>query len=145
MTTTVSRTVRTRTPLERCWAYLSDFSNAAQWDPGTVSCRRVDAGPDGVGAEYENTSTFQGRETTLRYRVITFEPGGRLVLEGENSTVKSVDDMTFSGDETGTEVVYSAHFTFKGLAKLAGPMLTKPLNDLADDAQAGLQLALDAL
>jgi carbon monoxide dehydrogenase subunit G len=145
MSTTVSRTIRTSTSLQKCWDFLSDFSNTEQWDPGTVSCHKTSPGDNGVGAEYENVSEFKGRKTTLQYRVTTFEPGRHLVLEGENDTVKSIDDMTFSGDENGTEVVYSAHFTFKGAAKLAEPFLKKPLNQLADEAEAGMQKALDVL
>ena len=142
---TVSRTVRTTTALSTCWTYLSNFSHTEEWDPGTVRCHRTDAGPDGIGATYENVSEFRGRETTLQYKVITFDEQRHLVLIGENGTVKSVDDLTFSGDDSGTEVVYSAHFTFKGMAKMAEPFLGGPLNTLADEAQAGLQKALDAL
>ena len=62
---TVTRTIRTTAPLDAVWAYLSDFTNAEQWDPGTVTCKRTDAGPIDVGATYENVSEFRGRKTTL--------------------------------------------------------------------------------
>jgi carbon monoxide dehydrogenase subunit G len=145
MSISVSRTVHTSTPLEACWKYLSDFSNTTEWDPGTVSCRQTTPGPIGVGTEFENVSTFRDRTTTLQYQVTTFDPHRRLVLEGQNKTVTSVDDLTFAPDGQGTEVVYTAHFTFHGLAKLAEPVLGKPLNGLADEAAAGLQRALDGL
>ena len=142
---TVTRTVRTDTPLEKAWGFLKDFASAEQWDPGTVSCRRLGDGPIDVGTRYENVSEFRGRRTTLQYEVTRFEVARRLVLRGENKTVQSVDDMTFSGSTTGTEVTYTAEFTFKGKLRLAEPLLRRPLSKLADDAEAGLQKALDAL
>ena len=142
---TVTRTIRTDTPLEKSWGFLKDFTSAEQWDPGTVTCRRLGDGPIDVGTRYENVSEFRGRRTTLIYEVIQFEVARRLVLKGENKTVQSIDDMTFSGSTTGTEVLYTARFTFKGAVRLAEPFLRRPLNKLADDAEAGLQKALDAL
>lgn len=142
---TVARTVRTKAPLDAVWAYLSDFTHAEQWDPGTVTCRRTDAGPIDVGATYENVSEFRGRRTTLRYTVETFEPARHLVLRGENKTVQSFDDMTFAASGAGTELTYEARFTFQGLARLAEPLLHKPLTKLADDTEASLQKHLDRL
>ncbi len=142
---TVARTVRTKAPLEAVWAYLSDFTNAEQWDPGTITCTRSDAGPIDVGATYENVSEFRGRKTTLQYTVETFDPAKHLVLRGENKTVQSFDDMTFAGSAAGTELIYEARFTFKGVARLAEPLLHKPLNKLADDTEASLQKNLDRL
>lgn len=142
---TVARTVRTRASLEAVWRFLSDFANAEQWDPGTVTCRRTGTGPIRVGARYQNVSEFRGRKTTLEYTIETFDPARHLVLRGENKTVRSVDDMTFTGSDAGTELVYQARFTFKGLARLAEPLLHKPLNKLADDTEASLQTHLDQL
>jgi carbon monoxide dehydrogenase subunit G len=142
---TVSRTVHTATPLDKCWGYLSEFANTEIWDPGTVSCKRLDVGPVDVGARYENVSKFRDRETTLQYQVVTFEPARHITLDGTNKTVESVDDMQFTGSDTGTEVVYTARFTFKGAVRLAEPFLHKAMEKLADEAQAGIQKALDGL
>ena len=46
----ITRSVETTTPIEKVFAYLSDFTNTEEWDPGTVSTRRV-AGDGGVGHE----------------------------------------------------------------------------------------------
>jgi hypothetical protein len=119
--------------------------DAEEWDPGTVTCRRTDAGPIDVGATYENVSEFRGRKTTLTYTVQTFDPAKHLVLKGENKTVQSIDDMSFSGSDTGSELTYTARFTFKGLARLAEPLLHKAINKLADDTEASLHTNLAKL
>lgn len=143
---TVSRTVRTDTSIDKVWPYLADFGNAEQWDPGTVKCTRKDTAPLGKGAKWENLSKFRGRETTLEYTITTFDEPNHLALVGENKTVTSQDDMTLATvTGGGTELAYTARFTFKGLARLAGPFVKGALNKLADDTQQSLQTHLDAL
>ena len=41
--------------------YLADFGNAEEWDPGTVSCTRLDSGPVQVGARWRNVSVRRSR------------------------------------------------------------------------------------
>lgn len=141
----VSRTVQAQRSLVQVWSYLSDFAHTEDWDPGTVRCRRTDAGPVDVGAKYENTSKFRNKETTLQYEVTRFDAPKRITLRGENKTVVSVDDMAVSGDADASTVTYTAEFTFKGMARLAEPFVKGPLNKLADDARDGLSAALNRL
>lgn len=51
---TVEREVVTGAPLSRVAAYLSDFTNTADWDPHTKECQRLHSGPLQVGANYRN-------------------------------------------------------------------------------------------
>ncbi len=46
---------------------------------------------------------------------------------------------------SGSELVYTARFTFKGLAKLAEPFLHKAIGKLADDTEASLNTRLAEL
>lgn len=132
---TVQREIRTSKLMADVVAYLSDFSNAQQWDPGTVSCVRTGRGPIAVGARFDNVSKFRGKETSLRYELIRLEPD-HLVLVGTNKTVTSTDDLAFAADPAGgTVVTYRATLVFHGLAKLATPFLRKPFEGLADDTQ----------
>ena len=59
------------------FAYLSDFTNTNEWDPGTVKTVRV-SGDGGVGTTYQNTSKFMGRETELTYEVVEHQPDRRV-------------------------------------------------------------------
>ena len=52
----VSRTFTVDKPVEAVIAYLADFTNAEQWDPGTVTCVPVDDSPVQVGKLWKNTS-----------------------------------------------------------------------------------------
>jgi hypothetical protein len=103
------------------------------------------AGDGGVGTSYLNTSEFLGRRTELRYVVEELVPRERIRLRGENKTVISVDTMTFRATGAGTEVTYTAEFTFKGSARYVAPLFRPALARLGDQAEAGLRRALARL
>ena len=144
----ITRSVETTTPIEKVFAYLSDFTNTEEWDPGTVSTRRV-AGDGGVGTKYDNVSKFAGSKTELTYTVRTHVPNERFVLVGQNKTVTATDTMTFSPTAGGTRVTYNAAFEFKGLfgkvAPVLSPVLGIAFKKLGDEAEKGLQTNLDKL
>ncbi len=141
---TIERTVRTDQPLDKVFAYLSNFTNAEQWDAGTVSCRRTE-GDGGVGSVYQNTSRFLGRETRLEYTVLAVDPQRRFQLRGVNKTVTSLDTMELSPYGDGTEIRYTAEFEFSGVSKYLAPLLAPALKKLGDGAQEGLQRELARL
>ena len=138
------RTVSVDVPVQKAFAYLSDFTTTTEWDPGTVSTVRG-KGDGGVGTTYENRSTFLGRETSLTYVVEERVPNQRIRLRGENETVISVDTMTFRSTGSGTDVTYAAEFTFKGVSRFVAPLLRPALARLANQAESGLRSALTKL
>ena len=118
----LQKTVIVDKPLDAVFGYLSDFTTTTEWDPGTV-VTVTQHGDGGAGTTYLNTSTFLGRKTQLTYVVREFIPGERIRLRGENKTVIAVDTMTFRSVDAGTEVTYTAEFTFKGPSRLLAPLL----------------------
>ena len=143
--TTIVRTVTTSRPVAEVFAYLVDFTNATEWDAGTVSCSRT-AGDGGVGTSYENVSRFLGRETTLTYVTQKVDPDREFVIRGQNKTVTSTDTLRMGSNSAGgTDVVYTAVFEFSGPARLLGPLLALPLKKLGDDAEKSLSKALNSL
>ena len=140
----IERTVVVDVPVRRAFDYLADFTTTTEWDPGTVTTVRRE-GDGGVGTSYRNTSTFLGRETSLVYVVEELVTDERIRLRGENKTVISVDTMAFRVTDDGTEVTYTADFTFKGVSRLLGPLLKPALNRLGNEAESGLRAALTRL
>ena len=82
---TVSRTFVVTPPPAVVLDYLVDFSNAAQWDPGTKKCERLDSGPVVVGSTWHNVSKVAGVETELTY-TLKERTTDRLVFVGVNDS-----------------------------------------------------------
>ena len=140
----LQKTVIVDKPLDTVFNYLSDFTTTTEWDPGTVVTVNHH-GDGGVGTTYLNTSTFLGRKTQLTYIVREFIPGKHIRLRGENKTLIAVDTMTFRNADAGTEVTYTAEFTFKAPARLLAPLLRPAFERLGQQAQAGMRKALNRL
>ncbi|MEJ7705516.1 MAG: SRPBCC family protein [Geodermatophilaceae bacterium] len=140
----VSRTFTVDKPADVVVAYLADFGNAEQWDPGTVSCTRADSGPVQVGSTWNNVSKVLGRETTLDYRLERLEPG-RVTLVGRNDTATSTDDITVRPSGGGSEVTYDATVELNGLAKLAYPVMRLEFRRLANKTEAQIKAAVAGL
>jgi hypothetical protein len=140
----IQKTVTVATPLDAVFAYLSDFTTTNEWDPGTVRTVRT-SGDGGVGTEYLNTSRFLGRNTQLTYVVDDLVPCYRISLRGENATLIAHDTMTFQRVAEGTQVTYTADFTFKGIARCVAPLLTPAFRRLGNDAEIGLRDALTTM
>lgn len=140
----IRRTVTAEVTPDRVFAYLTDFTTTTEWDPGTVSTVRL-TGEGGVGTTYRNTSRFLGRTTELTYVVEELVPSELIRLRGENSTVISVDTMAFRSTGSGTEVTYTAEFTFKGVSRFLAPLLTPAFVKLGNEAETGLHEALALL
>lgn len=142
--TTIERTVTTSAPAEKVFPYLVDFRNAEEWDSGTISCERV-SGDGGVGTVYHNVSRFAGNSVELDYTVEEIaEP--RFVIVGRNHTTTSHDTITVTPTpDGGSEVVYRAEFSFSGLVRFAGPVMTPLLEGLGDRTAAQLDAALGRL
>jgi carbon monoxide dehydrogenase subunit G len=141
---TIERTITVDTPLERVWAFLTDFTTTEQWDPPTVSTRLI-SGDGGVGSVYENVSRILGRDTEIEYTVVGLEPMRVFRLEGNTSSMKMLDTMKFEEDGGRTTVTYTAEFNPEGVAKLIEPLMPLGLKKIGDDAAESMQHELEKL
>ena len=131
--------VDTELPQEEMFAYLSDFSTTAEWDPGVVEAEALGAPPVREGSEFRLLARFLGRETPLTYRVVELDPPTAVTVRGENASVVSLDRITFEPHGEGTRITYDAKLTLKGPMRLADPLLALAFNRVGDRALAGLR------
>lgn len=135
--------IETSLPVDDAFAFVADFGNSAQWDPGVASAERLDAGPLGVGARYRLGIRMGSRVAPMDYEVIVFEPLRRVVLAGTGSGVEAEDEILFEATPTGTRIDYTADIRLRGLMRLATPFAAGALARIARDARDGMQRALD--
>jgi carbon monoxide dehydrogenase subunit G len=135
--------IQTPLALESTFAYVADFANSQEWDPGVATAERLDDGPVGLGARYRLGVRLGGRVAPMEYRITTFEPPHRVVLEGSGSGVTAVDDIRFEGDEAGTRIEYIADIRLGGALRLIQPFLGRSFTKLAENAVAGMRQQLD--
>jgi len=137
----LSKTLKSKKSAEELFAYFSDFTTTNEWDPNTVKTTKL-SGDGGIGTKYANTSSFNGRESSLVYEVIEYQPNSIIRLRGENKSLTAVDTMKVEELNGERQFTYEARFRFKGIAKIAAPFLKKAFDKLAADAETGLRKVL---
>lgn len=127
------------------FAYLADFTHAAEWDPGTVRAELVGSGSDvdplvDVGTRFAlEVRVGAGRTTAMEYVVEEYVAPHRIVLVGESASVRSVDTITVAPRaEGGSVVTYDAELTLKGTLAFLSPVLSIPFRRVGDAGVAGL-------
>lgn len=134
--------IETPLPIEAAFAYVADFANAREWDPGVATAERLDDGPVGVGAGYRLGVRLGGRIAPMDYRISVFEPPNRVVLVGSGSGVSAVDDIGFKPQGTGTRIDYTADIRLGGWMRFMQPFLGGAFAKLARNAADGMQRTL---
>lgn len=140
----VERTFTVSRSVDDVFAFLSDFENTEQWDPGTVETTRT-SGDGGIGTTYRNRSRFMGREVELEYETIGFDPPTFFACRGRNASATATDTMTFTRDGERTQIHYRADFAFRGLVRLVAPLVVpRKLDALADETVEQIRRTLES-
>ena len=128
---------------EETFDYLADFANAAEWDPGVAAAERLDAGPVALGSVFRLQVRVGPRITPLDYRIVSFERPNRVVLLGDNGTIRSEDTITVvPGSGGGSVLTYSADLTLNGGLSRLDPLLSLPFGRIGDRGLGGLRNVL---
>jgi hypothetical protein len=80
----------------------------------------------------------------MEYRITEWDRPDRVVLVGEGSGVRSVDDIRFTESGAGTAVDYIADIELQGPLGLLQPLMGGPIRRLGQRAAAGMRRELDA-
>lgn len=137
--------LETHLPIKEAFVFIADFANASQWDPGVAWAQGLTSGPVRVGSTYRLGVRMGSRVTPMEYRITTFEPGRRVVLEGKGSGVEAIDDIRFSPTATGTRIDYSADIRLRGWLRLVAPFAGGAFAAIARNARAGMLKTLDEM
>ncbi|GAB91932.1 SRPBCC family protein [Gordonia rhizosphera] len=141
----VARTFTVEQPSHVIVAYLRDFANAVEWDPGTQRCEQVGADPIGVGTRWHNVSKLYGITTELTYELTVDDPD-RLVFVGANKTATTSDDLSVRVlPDNRTSVTYHAQVRFNGVARAVNPIAQLAFNRLAESVPRQMTEVLNGL
>ncbi len=140
---TVSRSFSVPSAPQPTIAYLADFTNAVEWDPGTQSCTRNDSGPIRVGATWHNTSKILWVTTELTYTLESLTDD-KVVLVGRNKSATSAEIITVKPEGSGSRITYRNDLELRGGIKLASPVMKVLFEKLGGEVERRLVEVLSA-
>lgn len=136
--------VRTTRPVDEVFAYMADLRNIAVWDPSVACVTQVEGKGGGVDAVFDVTVRGpKGRETTMRYRTMSFDPPEHLTVRAETKALVSLDRVKVSDEGGTTRLEYEAGLRLKGWRGVADPLLRRMFDRYGRDAAEGLARVLD--
>lgn len=142
--TKLMESLETPLPRTEAFAYVADWSRQDEWDPNTVSSKRIGEGEPEVGARYALEVKMGRKAVPMEYRITELETPSRLVLIGEGSGVWTEDVITFTEVPAGTRVDYALEIKLSGLLGLAQPLLGRAIDGIAKGGVEGMKRELDA-
>ena len=141
--------------LEDTFTFVSDFRNAARWDPRTYVVEKATEGPIGLGTRFMLTGGMLKEDLVRRlripqrlagmplpYDVVEFDSPNEFVLKGESWAMRWCDHLEFSRDGERTRLRYYAELHLKGPLALGEPLLKRMFKRIGDDATEGLPAAV---
>lgn len=123
---------------DEAFAFVADFTNVVEWDPGITESTQVGNEPVGVGTEFAVMSNFAGRSLPLTYVVEEWVAPHKAILSTSTSRFDGRDTITFRAVDGGTQIDYVADFSFKGVMRLAEPFLKGTFNRIGEKAMDGV-------
>ena len=119
---------------DEAFAYLADYSHAAQWDPSVAEAVRT-------GEGFRVVIAFYGRRIPLDLAVDESRPGERLVFTGAGVNDKKVAariEFSIAAVEPGSSVTYDATLRLRGVMRLLDKGLQLAFENMGDKAMRGL-------
>jgi carbon monoxide dehydrogenase subunit G len=140
----IEETVHISKDAGEAFAFLADFRNLPDWDPGIAEARRTDAsGAMSEGARFEVVADFLGRRVPMAYRMTRYDLESREAeLVGETSTLRATDRIEVTPLENGAIVRWRADFELAGLLRFSEPLMRPVFERLGRKAMAGMRRAL---
>jgi dehydrogenase/reductase SDR family protein 12 len=140
--TLLHETVEVERPIEEVFAYVSDFTTTAEWDPTVLSARKLTAGAIGVGTQFEVVCALPVGSVKLLYTLHKLQDNARIELRGHSAFFDVHDTITLRSTATGTHIDYRAEFIFKPLMASVAALSRKGMEQMGRESVAGLGAAL---
>ncbi len=140
---TFEQSLEIQRPLSSVYAYLSDFSNTASWDPSVIQAQKTTPGPLQVGTHFDIQVKFAWTQLSLNYHIIEMQKDRYLELKGMADNYSVVDRIRFSGDDNHCTIHYQIDVYYQEpMAKFA-PLLSPLVKANAEHALKTLKRTLE--
>jgi len=111
-------------PIEDVFAVLTDVEMTERWFPGDVRESWTSPPPHGLGSTRHAVVRIGGIRTENDAAITEFDPPNRAAMTGTTPNAPFVATLVFSRIGEATLVEVTTRFTFRGAARIAGPLFT---------------------
>ncbi len=127
----VEKSIIINKPAEEVWAFLSDTSHWESWFSGLGGIR-VTSGDGGVGTTVEANISLANIPLPTKLQVVEAVPGSHWKAAFSSPGAQGTMSWLYRPMGERTEITFKIDADLKGAAKLAGGMITKNFDDIAE-------------
>jgi uncharacterized protein YndB with AHSA1/START domain len=124
---TVEKTVLIDRSPEAVFAFVSDQTNAPQWQRGLTVVRRTTDGPIGVGTRHTFERTLMGRRMDGSNEYTRYEPNELVAFAWTGPIPGQASYVVERGGSDGTRLAARLEMRAHGMLRLAEPLLAAGL------------------
>lgn len=135
--------IASKSSVEEAFAYMSDLTNFAEWDPGVTKAVAVPGVELDPPRQVDVTVKGLFGPLELRYKITQYDKPNKVVAEAESKMLRSVDIITVEATDDGSLVVYDAELTLNGPVSILGGLVQPLFDRIGAKAAAGMAKALN--
>lgn len=130
-------------PIEKVFAYVTDFRKNAEWQDGVIESTQTPDGPTQADTKFKTVRTFLGQKLEADGEVTGFEPNKKFAFKSTSGPIKFSLMQTFESVAVGTKVHIQVEMEAGGFFKLAEGALAGNLKKTFEDQAAKLKSLLE--
>jgi carbon monoxide dehydrogenase subunit G len=110
-------------PPDAVWAVIADYSRGPEWQRNMTSARWTTPEPHGVGATFEQTAHFMGRDMTAAYEVTEHDAPRATAIRSTSGPFPITVRRVIEPYDGGTRVTETDTGGPGGAARLVSPLM----------------------
>ena len=130
-------------PVEKVFAYVTDFRKNAEWQEGVMESSQTPDGPTKLGTSFKTVRTFLGQKLEATGEVTEFEPNKKFAFKSNSGPIQFSLVQSFEAASGGTKVSLQVEMEAGGFFKLAEGALAGNLKKTFEDQAAKLKTLLE--
>ncbi len=128
-------------PVEKVFAYVTDFRNAMAWQNGVIESSQTPDGPTQLGTKFSTVRTLLGQRLEASGEVTEFVPNQKFAFKSTSGPIQFSFTQNFESVAGGTKMTVNVEMEAGGFFKLAEGALAGNIKK-EFEAQAGKLKAL---
>jgi uncharacterized protein YndB with AHSA1/START domain len=133
-----------KAPMEKVFAYVTDFRKNAEWQDGVKESTQTPDGPTQLGTKIRTVRTFLGQQLEGSGEVIEFVPNQKMTFKTTSGPIQAKIAQMFEPTPDGTRVTTDMEMEPKGFFKVAEGALAGNLKQTMESQAARLKSILES-
>ena len=106
-------------PVEKVFAYVTDFHKFTEWQDGIIEATPIPDGPTRLGTQFKTIRTMLGQKLEATGEVTEFEPNRKFAFKSTSGPIQFHLRQTYESISGGTKINIHIEVEAGGFFKLA--------------------------